>query len=99
MTEKEAIERLYNFKSISILYGNTYTMHIEQLKQLQEDLGTLLQTLKYRDKINKAIDKLKEDIKNNIKKAGSYVRDESTVEQERAIAKFEEANEILKILE
>lgn len=55
--------------------------------------------LKHTDEINKAIDKLKEDIKNNIKKAGSYVRDEATVEQERAIAKFEEANEILKILE
>lgn len=69
MTEKEAIERLYNFKSISILYGNTYAMHIEQLKQLQEDLGTVLQTLKNKDKRIDELEKalVDEDLKHRDK--------------------------------
>lgn len=63
MSEEEVIERLHNFKSISILYGNTFAMHIEQLKQLQEDLDTVLQLLEQKDnKMNKVIDKLKEEL-------------------------------------
>lgn len=34
--EKEAIEDLNSFKSISILYGNTFTMFLEQLKKYQQ---------------------------------------------------------------
>lgn len=42
MTDKEAIERLNNFKTIRVLYGNTFAMHLEQLKQLQSDIETVL---------------------------------------------------------
>lgn len=43
MTDKEeAIERLNNFKTIKVLYGNTFAMHLEQLKQLQSDIETVL---------------------------------------------------------
>lgn len=39
---KEAKQRLNNFKTIKILYGNTFVMHLEQLKQLQNDIETAL---------------------------------------------------------
>ena len=39
---EEAIERLNRFKTIKIMYGNIFSMHLEQLKQLQEDLETAL---------------------------------------------------------
>lgn len=40
--EKEAIERINNFKSIKVLYGRIYAMHKEQLEQLQKDIETAL---------------------------------------------------------
>ena len=40
--EKKAIEDLKDFKSISILYGNTFTMFLEQLKKYQEATDTVL---------------------------------------------------------
>ena len=42
MNEKEAIERLNRFKTIKVLYGNTFSMHLEQLEQLQNDIKTAL---------------------------------------------------------
>lgn len=42
---EEAISRLNKFKTIKVLYGNTFTMHIEQLEQLQNDLKTVLKAL------------------------------------------------------
>lgn len=50
MTEKETIDRLNKFKSIKVLYGNTFAMTLEQLKILQEDIETVLNTLKEKDK-------------------------------------------------
>lgn len=44
--EQETIERLNRFKTIKVLYGNTFAMHIEQLKVLQEDIETILNMLK-----------------------------------------------------
>lgn len=44
--EQEAIKRLNRFKTIKILYGNTFAMHIEQLKTVQEDIETVLSMLK-----------------------------------------------------
>ena len=44
--QREAIDRLNRFKTIEILYGNTFAMHIEQLKTLQSDLGTVLSLIK-----------------------------------------------------
>ena len=48
--EKEAIDRLNRFKTIEILYSNTFAMHIEQLKTVQEDIETVLNMLKEKDK-------------------------------------------------
>ena len=48
--EKEAIERLNRFKTIKVLYGSTFAMTIEQLKVLQEDIETVLNILKEKDK-------------------------------------------------
>ena len=45
MNDKEVIERLNRFKTIKVMYGNTFTMHLEQLKQLQQDLETILNIL------------------------------------------------------
>lgn len=44
--QREAIDRLNRFKTIEILYGNTFAMHIEQVKTLQSDLGTVLSLIK-----------------------------------------------------
>ena len=48
--QEEAIERLNRFKTIEILYSNTFAMHIEQLKTLQEAIRELLNMLKEKDK-------------------------------------------------
>lgn len=49
MNEEEAIERLNRFKTIKVLYGNTYSMHLEQLEQLQNDIDTVLNLLEKKD--------------------------------------------------
>lgn len=43
--EKKAIERLNRFKTIEVLYSNTFAMHIEQLKTVQKDIDTVLKAL------------------------------------------------------
>ena len=40
--QREAIDRLNRFKTIQVLYGNTFAMHIEQLKTLQVNIDTVL---------------------------------------------------------
>lgn len=63
MSEKEVKERLNYFKTISILYGDTFAMSTELLKQLQKDIETALQLLKQKDnKINKVIEYCNETI-------------------------------------
>lgn len=44
--EKKAIDNLKNFKSIKILYGNTFTMFLEQLKKYQEATDIILKLTK-----------------------------------------------------
>ena len=56
--QEEAIERLNRFKTIEILYSNTFAMHIEQLKTLQEDIGTVLSMLQEQQEENKKKDKI-----------------------------------------
>lgn len=56
--QEEAIERLNRFKTIEILYSNTFAMHIEQLKTLQEDIETVLSMLKEQQEENKKKDKI-----------------------------------------
>lgn len=56
--QEEAIERLNRFKTIEILYSNTFAMHIEQLKTLQEDIETVLSMLQEQQEENKKKDKI-----------------------------------------
>lgn len=56
--EKEAIERLNNFKTIKVLYGNTFAMHLEQLKQLQSDIETVLNLIQTQQAEIKKKDKI-----------------------------------------
>ena len=50
MNEEEVIERLNRFKTIKVLYGNTFSMHLEQLEQLQNDIETVLSELEKKEK-------------------------------------------------
>ena len=63
MNEKEIIERLNRFKTIKVLYGNTFAIHLEQLEQLQNDIETVLNLLEKKDKI---INLMAEEISENI---------------------------------
>ena len=45
MTKEEAIERLNRFKTIKVLFSNTFEMTTEQLEVLQEDIETVLNML------------------------------------------------------
>ena len=56
--EKKAIEKLKDFKSISILYGNTFTMFLDQLEKYQEATNTVLNLITRLDKENKTTCKL-----------------------------------------
>lgn len=56
--QEEAIERLSSFKTIEILYSNTFAMHIEQLKTLQGDIETVLSMLQEQQEENKKKDKI-----------------------------------------
>ena len=51
MNEEEVIERLNRFKTIKVLYGNTFAMHLEQLEQLKNDIDTVLNLLEKKDKV------------------------------------------------
>lgn len=51
MNEEEAIERLNRYKTIKVLYGNTFVMHLEQLEQLKNDIDTVLNLLEKKDKV------------------------------------------------
>ena len=61
--EKKAIEDLKDFKSIRILYGNRFTMFLEQLKKYQEATDTVLNLI---EKLQKENEELKSD---NLEKA------------------------------
>ena len=51
------IEKLENFKTITILYGNTFVMHTEQLKEIQESIGNVLADLyEANNRINDLLD-------------------------------------------
>lgn len=49
MNIEEVIERLNRFKTIKVLYGNTFAIHLEQLEQLQNDIETVLNELEKKD--------------------------------------------------
>ena len=55
------IEKLENFKTITILYGNTFAMHTEQLKEIQEAIGNVLADLyEANNRINDLLDIVKQ---------------------------------------
>ena len=84
--EEEAIERINRFKTIKVLYGNTFTIHTEQLKTLQKDIETVLNMLKEKDK---EIERLR-----YIKKSFDYVVQKETEKKNRQIDLMaEEINE------
>lgn len=73
--EKEAIEKLKDFKSISILYGNTFTMFLDQLEKYQEATNTVLNLIdklknenEQKDKYIKNSEDITTEMKNDINK-------------------------------
>lgn len=109
MSEEEAIKRLNYFKTISILYGDTFAMSIEELKQLQKDIETALQLLEQKDtridELEKALvdeaikstEKIKE-LNNKINKVKEYCNE--TIDfKDNFNEKYDDCYDILKMLE
>ena len=68
---EEAKKRLNNFKTIKILYGNTFAMHLEQLEQLQNDIETTLNYIDNsipKEKVENKIEELNDEEKEIYKK-------------------------------
>ena len=63
LSEEQAIENLKDFKSISILYGNTFTIFLEQLKKYQEATDTVLNLITNLQKENEDLQREKEENK------------------------------------
>ena len=84
--EQETIERLNRFKTIKVLYENTFAMHTEQLKTLQEDLETVLNMLNKKDKETEKKDKIidlmakafKQDDVRSVEKIKQYFEQKAT---------------------
>lgn len=55
--EKKAIQNLKDFKSIKIMYGNTFTMFLEQLKKYQQATDAVLNIITKQQKENKELRK------------------------------------------
>lgn len=70
--EKQAIERINNFKSIKVLYGKIYAMHTEQLEQLQKDIETAIKLI---EKQQAEIEKLRNNNKNILRKLRNRVKE------------------------
>lgn len=60
--EKEAIYELEKFRRIKVLYGNTFAIHIEQMKQLQNNMKIVFNLLQKQkselEKKDKIIDEM-----------------------------------------
>lgn len=69
---EEAIERLNRYKTIKVLYGNTFAIHLEQLEQLQNDIETVLNLLEKKDKKIEHLEKLNKFQSKDIKEAVDY---------------------------
>ena len=65
MNEEEAIERLNRFKTIKVLYGNTFSMHLEQLEQLQNDIETVLNLLEKKDNKIALLEQVYKELQND----------------------------------
>lgn len=89
--EKKAIGYLNDFKSIKIMYGNTFTMFLEQLKKYQQATDTILNLL---EKQQKEI----EEQKSRNKKLNTLILDlnkalEDSISKEAVIDKIQEVKE------
>lgn len=62
---EEEIERLNRFKTIKVLYGNTFTIHLEQLEQLQNDIETVLNLLEKKDNKIALLEQVYKELKND----------------------------------
>lgn len=65
---EEAIKVLNRFKSIKILYGNTFAMHLEDLEQLQQAIETVLNYIDNsipKEVIEKKIEEINKDLTEN----------------------------------
>ena len=66
--EQEIIERLNRFKTIKVLYGNTFAMTTEQLRTLQEDIETALNIIKENSAEIKTLTQINKSYKGMIRK-------------------------------
>lgn len=104
--QKETIERLNRFKSIKVLYGNTFAMTTEQLKILQDDIETVLNMLKEKDAeiekkdnaVRKIIKRLNNDIERTtkIKSDGKHCDDYSRCRLKAYKTKTKEIKEYIE---
>lgn len=83
--EQETIERLNRFKTIKILYGNTFAMTTEQLTTLQEDIETTLNIIKEKDKKIEKKDRQINFMANFINDNTPYTKDTKELENEEGI--------------
>lgn len=58
LSEEQAIENLKDFKSINVLYGNTFVMFLEQLKKYQESIEIVLNLITRLEKENESLNKM-----------------------------------------
>lgn len=68
---EEAKERLNRFKTIKVMYGNTFVMTTEQLEQTQKDVKVVLQALDNsipKEKAKKKMEDLKRVKERNVKR-------------------------------
>lgn len=70
--ENKAIEKLKDFKSISILYGNTFTMFLDQLEKYQEATNTVLNLITKLQKENEILEFQEEQIRNYAEELKKY---------------------------
>lgn len=83
--QEEAIERLNRFKTIEILYGNTFAMHVEQLKTVQGDIETVLSMLQEQQEENKKKDKIIDIMSEKLAKVYHYKPYKCTLKEKNNI--------------
>lgn len=66
--EKKAIEYLNDFKSIEIMYGNTFVMFLEQLKKYQQATNAVLNIITKQQKENEELRKGQKSLMQSRKK-------------------------------
>ena len=88
MELEEAIDKLNDFKTIKILYGDTFAMHIEQLKKVQEAIETALKALENKDKEITDMREMIVRVAKSLEKKGKYELSEYILAQIEATPTF-----------